>query len=79
MNGKAHNPNYTADAVQYKDAFFAAYQRALKKKQLTTAEQKTAFKNSYDWNRMTEQDDAVWNMIFEVLDLPVPQEAHHAE
>lgn len=79
MNGKAHNPNYTADAVQYKDAFFAAYQRALKKKQLTTAEQKTAFKNSYDWNRMTEQDDAVWNTIFEVLDLPVSPEAHHAE
>ena len=51
----------------------------MKKKQLTTAEQKTAFKNSYDWNRMTEQDDAVWNTIFEVLDLPVSPEAHHAE
>ncbi len=79
LSGKAHNPNYTEDAVKYKDAFFAEYKTAMKKKQLVTAAQKEAFKNKYDWNRMTKQDDAVWQMIFETLDKPVPGESSHAE
>ncbi|MBP3918851.1 MAG: alpha/beta fold hydrolase [Clostridia bacterium] len=72
---KAHNPNYTEDAVQYKDAFFAEYKKAIKEKKLVTAEQKTAFRASYDWNRMTQQDEAVWKIIFETLD---KQEDSHA-
>ncbi len=79
LAGKAHNPNYTEDAVRYKDAFFAEYKTAMKKKQLVTAEQKEAFKNKYDWNRMTAQDDAVWQMIFETLDKPIPGEIAHAK
>lgn len=79
LSDKAHNPNYTEDAVQYKDAFFAEYKDAMKKKQLVTEEQKEAFKKKYDWNRMTAQDDVVWKMIFETLDKPVPGEADHAE
>lgn len=79
LSGKAHNPNYTEDAVRYKDTFFAEYKTAMKKKQLVTPEQKEAFKNKYDWNRMTVQDDDVWKMIFETLDRPVPGAADHAE
>lgn len=78
VEGKAHNPNYTADAVKYKDAFFAEYKKALKKKQLVTDEQKNAFRAGYDWNRMTEQDASVWDMIFETLDKPAPGECSHA-
>ena len=29
VSGKGHNPNYTADAVKYKDAFFKRYQSFL--------------------------------------------------
>ena len=79
LENKAHNPNYTEDSVRYKDAFFAEYKTAMKKKQLVTEEQKTAFKQRYDWNRMTAQDDAVWSVIFETLDKPVPGEQSHAE
>ena len=79
LENKAHNPNYTEDAVRYKDAFFAQYKNAMKKKQLVTDEQKTAFKNRYDWKRMTEQDDAVWSMIFETLDKPIPVNNSHAD
>ena len=68
LQGKAHNPNYTEEAVKYKDAFFAAYQKALKKKQFKTEADKQAFKAGYDWNKMTGQDMKVWKMIFEVLD-----------
>jgi len=79
LENKAHNPNYTEDAVKYKDAFFAEYKTAMKKKRLITDEQKAAFKQRYDWNRMTAQDDTVWSMIFETLDKPVPTEKSHAE
>lgn len=67
LTGKNHNPNYTEDAVRYKDKFFAEYQRALKKKALVTAEDKKAFKEKYDWKRMTAQDEKVWAEIISFL------------
>ena len=65
--GKGHNPSYTCDAVQYKDAFFAEFQKAVKKKQLETAQQQKEFMARYDWHRMTEQDEAVWQVILQTL------------
>ena len=68
LNGKGHNPNYTADAVRYKDAFFKTYTKMMKKGRLSTDEQKKTFIAAYDWDRMTAQDPAVWEMIFKTLD-----------
>lgn len=68
VSGKGHNPNYTADAVAYKDAFFAELTKKRKKKQLVTDEQKAAFVEGYDWDRMTAQDKTVWAKVFEALD-----------
>lgn len=65
--GKGHNPNYTADAVAYKDAFFGALTRAKKKKQLVTPRQQEAFMERYDWHRMTAQDEQVWELILRHL------------
>ncbi len=66
--GKGHNPSYTCDAVQYKDAFFAEFQKAVKKKQLETAQQQMEFMARYDWHRMTQQDEAVWQVILQTLE-----------
>lgn len=68
VEGKGHNPNYTKEAVAYKDAFFATYQKLRKKKKLKTEEQKKAFVAAYDWHKMTEQDARVWELIFKTLD-----------
>ncbi|MBQ8321627.1 MAG: alpha/beta fold hydrolase [Clostridia bacterium] len=68
VNGKVHNPHYTADAVQYKDAFFKTYKKLKRKKKLVTDEQKQAFIKRYDWHRMTAQDRDVWAEIFKHLD-----------
>ena len=65
---KGHNPNYTEDAVKYLGEYVSAKTKLTKKKKLETEEQKSAFVASYDWNRMTLQDEAVWNDIFECLD-----------
>ena len=64
---KGHNPNFTEEAAKYKDEFFADLTQKLKKKQLNTDEEKKAFVESYDWERMTAQDEAVWVQIFDFL------------
>lgn len=68
VENKGHNPNYTEDAVSYLGEFSAALSRNGKKKLLQTPEQKMAFKNSWDWHRMTMQDETVWEEIFKTLD-----------
>ncbi len=62
--GKGHNPNYTADAVAYLGTMAAALPDALK---LQTPEEREVFKNSYDWERMTAQDETVWARILSFL------------
>ena len=61
--GKSHNPSYTADAVRYKDAFFADLQALRKRGKKVSPEERAAFMASYDWKRMTAQDEKVWDMI----------------
>lgn len=67
VHNKNHNPSYTEDAVVYKDQFWADFEKAEKKKLLETPEQQQAFMSRYDFKRMTEQDDAVWQQIREHL------------
>lgn len=68
VGGKGHNPNYTADAVKYLEEYSSKLAKMDKKKLLETEAQKKAFRDSFDWCRMTEQDDAVWQEIFRTLD-----------
>ena len=65
---KGHNPNYTADAVAYLAQYTADLTRKLKDKKLNTEEEKKAFRDSWDWDRMTKQDEKVWAEIFRALD-----------
>lgn len=67
VEGKGHNPNYTKDALKTLNDFVSAKKKAVKKKALSTDEQKKAFMNSFDWDKMTEQDENVWKEIFEAL------------
>ena len=67
VDGKDHNPNFTADAVQYKNAFFKELTRREKKKLLDTPEKRKEFMGSFDWYRMTAQDEDVWSVIIDHL------------
>ena len=67
-NRKDHSPNYTADAVAYKDTFWKALQKATKKGLLATDAQKDAFMSGFDFYRMTAQDEAVWARILAHLE-----------
>lgn len=68
VEGKKHNPNYTVDAVNYLGEYTGQLTKKLKKKELVTEEQKKAFVDSFDWQRMTAQDENVWAEMFAVLD-----------
>lgn len=63
VSGKGHNPNYTADAVGLLGEFSKARAKFSKKKN-TTKEEKANFVASFDWEKITAQDEDVWNKIF---------------
>ena len=65
VEGKDHNPNFTTDAVQYKNSFFKELTRREKKKLLDTPEKRQEFMASFDWYRMTAQDEKVWSAIID--------------
>ncbi len=66
-NGKGHNPNYTSDAVAHLGEYVAARNKLTKQKKLSTDDEKKAFRASFDWDRMTKQDEGVWKRILEHL------------
>ena len=68
VSKKNHNPNYTLDAVEYKDDFFFEYRKAMKRNIYKTTEEKHTFRDKFDWDRMTQQDEDIWKIIFETLD-----------
>ena len=67
LENKGHNPNYTEDAVQYLGEYLKAKKRRKKQKSLASEAQREAFVSSFDWNRMTAQDAAVWDEILRFL------------
>ena len=67
VQNKGHNPNYTQEAVKLLGDFGKARAKLAKKKNATKKE-KAAFVASFDWEKMTEQDEAVWAEIFKHLD-----------
>ena len=67
-HNKGHNPNYTEDAVNYLGQYLEKKKKLVAKKKLSTDEEKRIFLESFDWDRMTKQDDRVWGMVFECLD-----------
>lgn len=68
VGNKGHNPNYTENAVKLLGEYGRAKGKAIKKKRLHTEEDKKAFISSFDWDKMTEQDENIWAKIFETLD-----------
>jgi hypothetical protein len=64
---KGHNPNYTEEAVARLADYTKLLQKKQKKKELATEEARRGFVSSQDFKGMTEQDESVWQEIFEVL------------
>lgn len=67
VKNKGHNPNYTEDAVKYLGEYLEKKRKFEKQGKLVTDEQRAAFVSSFDWHRMTEQDESIWEEIFAFL------------
>ena len=65
LNNKGHNPNYTEAAVNYLNEYTVLKNKLLKKNKLNKEQARIDFVNSFDWNRMTEQDEQVWKEIID--------------
>ena len=68
LHGKLHNPNYSESAVAELTKMSQAMTEGMKKKAFETPEAVEAFRNSWDWNKITEQDEAVWDKIFNFIE-----------
>lgn len=60
---KGHNPNFTERAVKIKDAFFADLTKKTKEGYFTDEVKKSEFKASYDFDKMSEQDEMFWDGV----------------
>lgn len=67
VGNKGHNPNYTEGAVKYLGEFGTRRAKLAKNKK-ATKEERARFVASFDWDKMTAQDDTVWDEIFKHLD-----------
>lgn len=63
LDNKGHNPNYTTEAVNYLNEYSKNKKKMKKQKLLETPDQKQKFVASFDWDKMTKQDEEVWQNI----------------
>lgn len=69
VDKKGHNPNYTTEAVKLLKAFLKEKSKLMKKGLLNTKEAQDEFINKFNWYKITEQDETVWKLIFETLNM----------
>lgn len=68
VKNRLHNPNYTEAAAAELAKMTAAMTEGIKKKAFETEEAVNEFRNSWDWNAITEQDEELWNKIFDFIE-----------
>ncbi|MBO5702239.1 MAG: alpha/beta fold hydrolase [Clostridia bacterium] len=68
VKNRLHNPNYTDAAVAELTKMSKAMTEGIKKKAFDTPEAVDAFRTSWDWNKITEQDEDLWNKIFDFIE-----------
>ena len=67
FENKKHNPNYTLEAVQYMNEVFGAFNRRVMDKAIATDEERIAYFKDVSIQRLTEQDQNLFNQIEEFI------------
>ena len=67
VEGKGHNPNYSAQALTHMHAWIGEYMSRCGRGDLSTLEEKKAFFDDKPISEMTEQDPQIWKMIIDFL------------
>lgn len=66
--GRKHNPNYTDEAVKYMSESFGNYYRLIKNKTIKTDEDKINYFKNISLDRLTAQDEKMFEEIFKFID-----------
>ncbi|MBQ5951605.1 MAG: alpha/beta hydrolase [Lachnospiraceae bacterium] len=67
VDGKKHNPQYSAEALRTMNAWMGEYGRRIREKQLPTLEARRAYFDDKPIGRMTAQDPAVYDEILRLI------------
>ena len=67
FNDRKHNPNYTESAIRYMNEIFGAFTRQLNDKKISNDEERIAYFKDVSIDRLTEQDEALFNRIEEFI------------
>ena len=67
VNKRGHNPNYTDDAVRYLNETFGTFNEFIKQKKIKTNEQKIEFFNGVSLERLTAQDEKMFDDIIDFI------------
>lgn len=68
MEGKKHNPNYSADAIKYMNEVFSEYHKLIKEKKLNTEELRKEFMADKSIAKMTEQDKDIMDKVLSFIE-----------
>ena len=68
VNNRFHNPNYTDEAAKYLMDTFGKYNKLVKEKKIKTDEDRINFFKDVSLERLTEQDQKIFDQIVEFID-----------
>lgn len=68
VDNRGHNPNYTEAAVKLLGNYYSEKKKLTSHRKLKTKEQKAEFLSHHDFYAITEQDAAVWNKVFDLIE-----------
>ena len=68
VSGRKHNPNYTDEAIKYMSESFGNYYRQIKNKIIKTDEDKINYFKNISLDRLTEQDEKMFEEIFKFIE-----------
>ncbi len=67
VDGKGHHPQFTEEAVNYFNETFQTFNDKIKNKSIQSLEDKKAYFQDKDFNKMTLQDEKIWSLIEQYL------------
>ena len=68
VDKKGHNPNYTIEGLALLSKYLKERNKLIKQGYFTNKELIDDFNSKYDWDKITKQDESIWNEIYRVLE-----------
>ena len=67
LENHGHEPQLSEEAAHAVEAMSKQLKKLNSRNKLNTEAERENFRKSYDWDRLSEQDERTWNMVFDFL------------